>query len=92
MLAKYGYNGFGYPSICYNTPVARFWLQVRGVPQSLCCHRSRDKRQGFWGQECWFSEIRSCLTQILSADISTNTWSTPLVFPKKPIFKTFLTF
>ena len=32
--------------------VARFWLRVRGVPQSSCRCQSRDKRQELWGREC----------------------------------------
>ena len=36
----------------YETLVARFWLRVRGVPQSSCRRQSRDKRQELWGREC----------------------------------------
>ena len=32
----------------YETLVARFWLRVRGVPQSSCRRQSRDKRQELW--------------------------------------------
>ena len=38
-------------SMCYETLVARFWLRVRGVPQSSCRRQSRDKRQELWGRE-----------------------------------------
>ena len=39
-------------SMRYETLVARFWLRVRGVPQSSCRRQSRDKRQELWGREC----------------------------------------
>ena len=38
-------------SMRYETLVARFWLRVRGVPQSSCRRQSRDKRQELWGRE-----------------------------------------
>ena len=38
-------------SMRYETLVARFWLGVRGVPQSSCRRQSRDKRQELWGRE-----------------------------------------
>ena len=44
-------NGSESPSVRHETLVARFWLRVRGVPQSPCRRQSRDKRQGFWGRE-----------------------------------------
>ena len=43
-------------SMRYKTLVARFWLRVRGVPQSPCRRQSRDKRQGLWGRE-WRSLV-----------------------------------
>ena len=42
----------------YETLVARFWLRVRGVPQSRCRRQSRDKRQGLWDREWgWCSNV-----------------------------------
>ena len=38
-------------SMRYETLVARFWLRVRGVPQSSCRRQSRDKRQELWSRE-----------------------------------------
>ena len=42
----------------YETLVARFWLRVRGVPQSSCRRQSRDKRQELWGRE-WRTEAKA---------------------------------
>ena len=47
-------------SMRYETLVARFWLRVRGVPQSSCRRQSRDKRQELWGRECPHIGLEFC--------------------------------
>ena len=58
--------GFESTSMRYETLVARFWLRVRGVPQSSCRRQSRDKDKSSGVENAIFSAVTPQVTQACS--------------------------